>query len=176
MTKNFLVRSLLILPTFGLLMTTPISPAQDKTNSPPNVAGLSTSDLALFDKALAAMSKRAGELNVEGVALVAYAPGDSVQSWTSKMIVVGRMKTPSTDRAKGNNMLAIAYAKAAEMADTLKNSGSKARPSLTGENGWEGGVTARGKNGQLIVAFSGGTSPDDVKVSTAGLEILQSQL
>jgi uncharacterized protein GlcG (DUF336 family) len=92
------------------------------------------------------------------------------------MVVVGHLKTPTTDRDKGSNLLAIAYAKASEMADTLKNSGSKTRPSLTGENGWEGGVTARGKTGQLIVAFSGGASAEDVKVSRAGLEILQSQL
>ncbi len=176
MPKIYFIRGLLILPTFALLMSTPLSPAQDKNNSTANVAGQGGSEEALFDKALAAMSKQARELNVEGVALVAYAPGDSVQSWTSKMVVVGHLKTPTTDRDKGSNLLAIAYAKAAEMADTLKNSGSKARPSLTGENGWEGGVTAKGKAGQLIVAFSGGASAEDVKVSRAGLEILQSQL
>ena len=176
MPKNYFIRGLLILPIVALLMSTPLSPAQDKNNPPANVAGQSGSEEALFDKALAAMSKQAGELNVEGVALVAYAPGDSVQSWTSKMVVVGHLKTPTTDRDKGSNLLAIAYAKASEMADTLKNSGSKTRPSLTGENGWEGGVTARGKTGQLIVAFSGGASAEDVKVSRAGLEILQSQL
>jgi hypothetical protein len=137
---------------------------------------MKSSQEGLFDKALLAMSTRARELNIKGVALVACAPGDTVQSWSSKMVVVGNLKTPTTDRDKGNNLLAIAYAKAAEMADTSKDSGSKVRPSLTGENGWEGGVTARGKTGQLIAAFSGGVSADDLKVSRAGLAILATQL
>ena len=164
------------MPAMALFMSTPFSPAQDKANPAANVTGMSSLEESLFDKALLAMNKRAKELNLQGVALVAYAPGDSVQSWTSKMIVVGHLKTPTTDRDKGSNLLAIAYTKAAEMADTLKDSGSKVRPSLTGENGWEGGVTARGKTGQLIAAFSGGASADDVKVSRAGLGILASGL
>jgi len=176
MPKNYLLRALLTLPTLALLMCTPTSPAQDKTPLPASAAGGNSSQEELFDKALLAMSQRARELNIKGVALVAYAPGDTVQSWSSKMVVVGNLKTPATDRDKGSNLLAIAYAKAAEMADTLKDSGSKVRPSLTGENGWEGGVTARGKTGQLIAAFSGGVSADDVKVSRAGLAILASQL
>ncbi len=167
MPKNYFLRGLLALPAVALLMSTPISPAQDKTPPPGNAAGASSSQEELFDKALLAMSKRAQELNIKGVALVAFAPGDTVQSWSSKMVVVGNLKTPTTDKDKGSNLLGIAYAKAAEMADTLKDSGSKVRAPLTGENGWEGGVTARGKIGQLIAAFSGGVSADDVKVSRA---------
>jgi len=36
---------------------------------------------------------------------------------------------------------------AAEMADTLKDSGSHVRPPKTGEYGWQGGVVTRGKTG-----------------------------
>ncbi|HEY6374950.1 MAG TPA: hypothetical protein VIX90_05435 [Edaphobacter sp.] len=133
-----------------------------------------------FDKiandALLAMRSRAAELNITGVALVAYFQGDTIQSWSSKMLVVGRMKDLPTDAKKGSNLLAIAYSKAAEMADTLKDSGSQIRPAMTGEVGWTGGVILRGKTGYLIGAFSGGKSEDDVKVSKAGAEVLKSKL
>jgi hypothetical protein len=125
--------------------------------------------------ALLGMRQRAGELGISGVAIVAYFEGDSIQSWSSKMIVVGRMKDNPSATDKGSNLLAIAYAKAAEMADTLKDSGSQVRPAMTGEVGWTGGVILRGKTGYLIAAFSGGKSEDDVKVSRAGVEVLKSR-
>jgi len=130
----------------------------------------------LADSALLAMRKRADELGIGGVAVVAYFDGNSIQSWTSKMAVVGRMKDEPSATSKGANLLGIAYAKAAEMADTLKDSGSQVRPPMTGEFGWNGGVIVRGKNGYLIAAFSGGKSEDDVKVSKAGVEQLASGL
>jgi hypothetical protein len=128
---------------------------------------------ALTDAALAAMKSRAAELKITGVAMVAYAPGDSIQGWTSKMAVVGRMKDAPSATEKGNNLLGIAYAKAAEMAETLENSGTAKRPPMTGEFGWQGGVIARVRTGYLIVAFSGGKSEDDAEVSRAGLEVLK---
>ena len=131
---------------------------------------------ALADAALAAMKSRAAELKITGVAVVAYAQGDSIQEWASKMAVVGRMKDAPTATEKRNNLLAIAYAKAAEMADTLKDSGTATRPPMTGEFGWQGGVIARTRTGYVIVAFSGGKSEDDVEVSRAGLEVLKGAL
>ncbi len=132
---------------------------------------------ALADKALLAMKKRAEELNMKGVAVVACSKGDTVKSWSSKMLVVGNLTAgPSQNSPAGENMLAIAYTKAAEMASTQKDSGSHVRPLLKGENGWKGGVVTRGKTGLLIAAFSGGPSEDDVKVSRAGLEVLATAL
>ena len=131
---------------------------------------------ALANAAIAAMRSRATELHVTGVAVVSYAPGDTIQGWTSRMAVVGRMKDEPSATAKGNNLIGIAYAKSAEMADTLQNSGTASRPPMTGEFGWQGGVTARGKTGRIIVAFSGGRSEDDVQVSRAGLAVLQPAL
>ena len=125
------------------------------------------------DAALAAMRKRAGELGIGGVAVVAWFEGERIQSWTSKMAVVGRYKDEPTKDNKGSNLLAIAYAKASEMADTLKNSGSGVRPPMTGEFGWPGGAIQRGKTGYWIAAFSGGKSEDDVQVSKAGLAVVQ---
>jgi hypothetical protein len=123
-----------------------------------------------------AMKKRADELGIGGVAVVAYFPGDKVQYWSSKMLVIGRMRDEPSDTNKGANLIGIAYAKAVEMADTLKDSGSQVRPPMTGEFGWKGGVIVRGKSGYLIAAFSGGKSEDDVKISTAGIEELKSGL
>jgi len=131
---------------------------------------------ALADAALAAMKQRAAELKIGGVAVVAYAQGDTIQGWTSKMAVVGRMKDAPSATEKGNNLLGIAYAKAAEMADTLENSGTAKRPPMTGEFGWQGGVVVRTKTGYAIVAFSGGKSEDDVEVSRAGLAVLKAAL
>ena len=102
------------------------------------------------------MKARAEELKIGGAAVVAYFDGDKIESWSSKMLVVGRMKDEPTATDKGSNLLAIVYAKAAEMADTLKDSGSKVRPPMTGEFGWEGGVIVRVKTGYIIAAFSGG--------------------
>lgn len=128
---------------------------------------------ALANAALRAMKNRASALHVEGVAVVAYSPGERIEGWSSKMEVVGRMKDPA---GNGSNLLGIAYAKASEMADTLQNSGTSGRVPLIGEFGWQGGVVARGKTGYLIVAFSGGKSEDDVEISRAGLAVLQPAL
>ena len=125
--------------------------------------------------ALAAMKQRAAELNIQGVAVVSFAPGDSIQAWSSEMAVVGHM-TDHTNGEKGNNLLAIAYAKASEMANTLKDSGTSGRTPMTGEFGWQGGVMERVAKGYIIVAFSGGKSEDDVQVSKAGLAVLKARL
>ena len=93
---------------------------------------------ALATAALEAMKAKAAELKIGGVAVVNYAPGDTVEAWSSKMAVVGRMKDAPSDKSKGNNLLGIAYAKSAEMADTLLNSGTAKRPPMTGEFGWTG--------------------------------------
>jgi hypothetical protein len=131
---------------------------------------------AAADASLKAMKKRAAELKIGGVAVVAYAQGDSIQGWTSKMAVVGRMKDDPSATAKGNNLVGIAYSKAAEMADTLENSGTAKRAPMTGEFGWQGGLVVRTKTGYVIVAFSGGKSEDDVEVSRSGLEVLKAAL
>ena len=126
------------------------------------------------DAALAAMKSKADELKIGGVAVVAYFEGETIQSWSSKMIVVGRYKDEPTAKDRGSNLLGIVYAKAAEMADTHRDSGSQVRPPLTGEFGWNGGVIGKSKTGYFIAAFSGGKSEDDVQVSRAGLAKLQS--
>ena len=128
------------------------------------------------DAALLAMKKRAEELKITGVGVVSYAEGDTIQSWRSKMVVMGRMKEAPSAGNNGFNLLGIAYAKSAEMADTLQNSGSGTRPPMAGEVGWQGGAIARAKTGYVIAAFSGGKGEEDFEVSKAGLELLKSAL
>ena len=126
--------------------------------------------------ALRAMKARADELHVSGVAVVACAQGDSVASWRSMMLVVGGMTQAPKADDKGANLLGIAYAKASEMASTLKDSGNGGRPPMTGEFGWHGGVVAKGRTGILIAAFSGGRDQDDLSISRAGLAALAGSL
>lgn len=161
-----------------------LSLAQNPSSAVVAAPSASASDLrvtsASFDAsaggALQVMKARAEELKIGGAAVLAYFDGDKIESWSSKMLVVGRMKDEQTATDKGSNLLAIAYAKAAEMADTLKDSGSKVRPPMTGEFGWEGGVIVRVKTGYIIAAFSGGKSEDDVAVSRAGVAKIVSDL
>ena len=63
------------------------------------------------------------------------------------MMVVGMMIRPASASKNAGNLLAIAYSKAAEMADTLKASGSGVRPPIKGEFGWQGGVITKRKTG-----------------------------
>jgi hypothetical protein len=131
---------------------------------------------ALASSALEAMKAKAAELKIGGVAVVNFAPGDAIAGWSSKMAVVGRMKDEPTATSKGNNLLGVAYAKSAEMARTLVNSGTSGGTPMTGEFGWQGGVVERVKGGTLIVSFSGGKSEDDVQVSKAGLAVMKAGL
>jgi hypothetical protein len=125
----------------------------------------------LSDVALEAMKQRAAEIGITGVAVVAYFDGEEIHSaWESKMLVCGKRRdAPSADGA-GANLVAIAYAKAAEASDSLKPSGLAGRPLMKGELGWQGSVVRKGKHGYWVAAFSGGPSEDDVKVSNAGLD------
>lgn len=116
--------------------------------------------------ALQAMQRHATEISASGAAVVAYIPGDITTGWSSRMLVVG------TFTKDESNVLAFVYAKAAEMADTLKDSGSGVRPTKKGENGWKGGVIRKVANGYILAAFSGAKSEDDVVISNAGADVL----
>ena len=181
MPKKYFPMGLLTLQTMAALVLLPTLSAQDKSGATAPDAAKSNNQAAqnfagVADQALVAMKKRAEELDIKGVALVAFAEGDTVKSWTSKMVVVGNLTSGQGPNQKGNNLLGIAYSKAAEMADTLKDSGSKVRPPMTGEYGWQGGLVIKGKTGIVIVAFSGGSSEDDLKVSHAGMDVMANNL
>jgi uncharacterized protein GlcG (DUF336 family) len=118
------------------------------------------------DECLTIMSEAAKGMSIQGVAVVAYIPGEKSSKWTSKMTVVGAL---SNDKA---NYLAIAYSKAAEMAETLKNSSTALRKPLFGEFGYKGGMIQKVKNGYILTVFSGATGEQDAEVATKGLEWL----
>jgi hypothetical protein len=158
-----LLTAAMILGTVSALAAKPAKPLSDKKFD------------ALAAQALEAMKQKAAELNIQGVAIVSYAAGGDIQAWSSKMAVVGRM-TDVKASANGNNLLGIAYAKSAEMARTLKNSGTAGGAPMTGEFGWQGGVIFKSTSGYVIVAFSGGKSEDDVQVSKAGLAVMKTGL
>jgi len=175
------MKNLFLLLGFAVLTFTSQVSAQVKTNDPVQVqSDAAVQSIKVFndlaDKALLAMKQRAEELKIKGVAVVAYVPGEETTSWSSKMMVVGHLKTDSSTNNAGQNLLAIAYSKASEMADTFKPSGSGVRKPMKGEFGYQGGWIAEGKTGHIIAAFSGGRSEEDVQVSKAGVEALAGSL
>ena len=151
-----------------LLTASPLFSASPKPPSPKKLEALEAQTIEV-------MKAKAAALNIQGVAVVSYAPGPTVDSWTSKMAIVGHLTDPKAS-ANGNNLLGIAYAKSAEMASTLQDSGTAKRPPMTGEFGWQGGTILRISSGYIVVAFSGGKSEDDLQVSKAGLEVMKNGL
>lgn len=120
--------------------------------------------IELADQCLAVMEQAAMNMSINGAAVVAFIPGEVTQSWISKMKKVGTFANGSA------NFLAIAYTKAAEMADTYQNSGSKIREPLFGEHGFEGGLIEKVKDGYILTIFSGATGEQDTEVARQGME------
>ncbi|MDR7208388.1 hypothetical protein [Flavobacterium piscis] len=116
------------------------------------------------DEALEIMKQEALRMNIKGVGLVSYIPGNETQSWTSKMIVAGATGN------EGYNFIAIAYSKASEMAETLQNSGSKVRPVKVGEFDYIGGIIKKIDSGYLISTFSGASGEDDLAVANKAMD------
>lgn len=83
--------------------------------APADVRVSSTSFDRSAGSALQVMKAKAEELKIGGAAVLAYFDGDKIESWSSKMLVVGRVKDEPKGTDKGSNLLGIAYAKAAEM-------------------------------------------------------------
>ena len=118
------------------------------------------------DEALQIMKQEALRMNIKGVALVCFIPGNETQSWISKMTVVESTGTET------HNFIAIAYSKASEMAQTLQNSGNKVRPVKVGEFDYIGGAIKKIDSGYILATFSGASGEDDLAVSQKGLEWL----
>lgn len=111
------------------------------------------------DEALQIMKQEALRMNIKGAGLVCFIPGNETQSWVSKMIIVG------VTGNEGYNFIAIANSKASEMAETLKNSGSKVRPVKVGEFDYIGGTIRKIDSGYLLSTFSGASGEDDLAVA-----------
>jgi len=122
--------------------------------------------IAQADKSLSLIADAARKISIKGVAIVAFIPGDTTKTWISKMKVVGHL----TDNK--NNLLGIASAKAAEMADTHLDSGSKIREIYSGELGYQGGLIKKVKSGYILAVFSGGSGEQDMEAAKIGLDWL----
>lgn len=119
--------------------------------------------LGQCDESLNIMALKAEEMGLKGVALVAFMVGKDKSTWISKMKVCGALKNNDA------NFLAIAYAKAGEMADTLQNSGTTNRIPLLGEFDFLGGLIEKTNSGYILVVFSGASGEEDTVIATVGL-------
>jgi hypothetical protein len=115
---------------------------------------------------LLVMEEAAKGMTVQGVAVIAFIPGEASTTWLSEMMVVGALSNGSA------NYLAVAYSKAAEMAETYKDSGSGVREPMHGEFGYQGGLIQKVRSGYLVTVFSGATGEQDTEIARAGMEIL----
>ena len=161
---------LLTLVLFALACAPSLSaadlPPADQAGAQPAEAGF----LRAAATALSEMKEQAASRKMSGAAVVAFIPGDKTTGWVSRMQVVGSFVLGK------QNVLGVAYTKAAEMADTLQNSGGGSRPAYKGEFGYKGGVIQKTSSGYLLAVFSGGKGEDDVAVAQAGLAKLAKEL
>ena len=156
---------LLLLALF-VLFTLACAPSLSAAEPQPAEAGFSRAAATALNE----MKAQAETRKMSGAAVVAYIPGDKTTGWISRMQVVGSFVLGK------QNVLGVAYTKAAEMADTLQNSGGGSRPPYKGEFGYKGGVIQKTASGYLLAVFSGGKSEDDVAVAQAGLAKLAKEL
>ncbi|HAH22263.1 MAG TPA: hypothetical protein DCL77_00580 [Prolixibacteraceae bacterium] len=163
MKKVFFIMALLI--TSGLYLTTMAQTDVKEIHIPKSQKG-ELKFIKHSNKALTVMGQEAQKLAIKGTAVVAFIPGEKTEAWISRMKVVGFFTNGDA------NTLGIAYTKAAEMADLLKDSGSGIRKPLTGEFGWQGGVIKKVKTGYILAVFSGGSGEQDVVVAKEGLNLL----
>ena len=163
MKRRIILLSLIL--AIGSIQTT-ISKNKTSVDSNKNAKSGEKTFTVLADQALALISQAAQKISIQGVAIVAFIPGDATVSWISKMKVVGNL---THDKA---NLLAIASTKAAEMADTHLDSGSGIREIYSGELGYKGGLIKKVNSGFILAVFSGGSGEQDLEVAKIGLEWL----
>ncbi len=154
MKKIFFIIALFFTSSFYLTIQAKTRPNGEKTF------------IAKADQTLALIEQAAQKISIKGVAIVAFIPGDTTETWISKMKVVGNLTNGKA------NLLGIASTKAAEMADTHQNSGSGIRKIYNGELGYKGGLIRKVKSGYILVVFSGGSGEQDLEVAQTGLDWL----
>jgi len=98
-------------------------------------------------------------------------------SWSSQMKAVDTIKDipedPGQHEYPGYNFIGIAYSKAAEMADTKLDSGSKPRSAFQGEFGYPGGLIKQIQSGFILTVFSGASGEQDVEIARVGMNAYQ---
>ncbi len=127
-------------------------------------------------KMITEMENHARKLGVKGVIVVA-SMDNAGHSWVSHMKAVEVMKAipenPAQEKYPGTNFIAVAYSKAAEMADTKLNSGSNVRPPYQGEFGYQGGMIKKIQSGFILTVFSGATGEQDFEIAKVGMNAYQ---
>jgi hypothetical protein len=127
-------------------------------------------------KMIIEMETHARKLGVKGVILVARMD-DTGFSWVSHMKAVDTIRVIPDNSEQheypGYNFVGIAYSKAAEMADTKLNSGSKVRSAFQGEFGYPGGLIKKVQSGFILTVFSGASGEQDVEIATVGMNAYQ---
>lgn len=154
--KSFLIISILLISNFISFS---------------NETELSKEELQLkLEKAAATMVVEAKKAEIQGAVVVAFVRNENGGEWDSVVRTVGNwIEPPKKEGGKGANLVAIAYAKAAEVMRTKKNSGASGAKPFVGENGWMGAGVKQYKDGYIIAAFSGGPSKVDLEVSMKGI-------
>jgi len=124
-------------------------------------------------KMITEMENHTRKLGVKRVIVVA-SMDDAGSSWVSHMkavdIITSIPEDPQQQEYPGHNAIAIAYCKAAEMADTKLNSGSKARSAYQGEFGHPGGLIKQVQSGFNVTVFSGASGEQDVAIAKVGMD------
>ena len=161
---------LLAFVLFSLACAPSLSAADQQPADQAGVRPAEASFLRAAATTLREMKEQAESRKMSGAAVVAFIPGDKATAWVSRMQVVGSFVLGKS------NVLGVAYTKAAEMADTLQNSGGGSRGPYKGEFGYKGGVIQKTSSGYLLAVFSGGKSEDDVAVAQAGLAKLVKEM
>src|SRR5208337_2630397 len=92
--KINLLNALLFLSTTPGVLCAADGPGSNP--APDSSAQRATAFADASETALTAMKKKAEALHIQGVAVIAYAEGDTVRAWTSKMLVVGKMTVPAS--------------------------------------------------------------------------------
>ena len=118
------------------------------------------------DECLELIEQASQKISIQGVAVIAFIPGNVSVSWISKMKVVGNLTSGKA------NLLGSAYTKASEMADTHRDSGSGVREIYSGELGYQGGLIKKVNSGYILAVFSGGSGEQDLEVAKIGLDWL----
>ena len=117
-----------------------------------------------LESILARMVKHSSAANLKGISAVAAL--DSNRKIHLITADCGKTFSPEC------NYMALACSKISEMADTLKDSGSKVRPIAHGEFGYTGGAIKAKGDIYYLAAFSGAKGEEDLEVSNYGLEIV----
>ena len=111
--------------------------------------------------------ERTQKLSITGVAMIAFIPGNSALSWSSKM------KLWADLQMRNQIFWPSPTPKLQRMAVAFEDSGNGERKDITGEiSDGKVRVIIKVNSGYLLGAFSGGSGQQDVDVFQAGLEWL----